>query len=62
MVATTPGAVTLDAQRAIDAFEMELRDEVDLAALKERLMAAVEATVSPTGAAVWICDAVGRGS
>lgn len=52
----------VDAQRTIDAFGAQLRDEVDLAALKGRLMTTAEATVSPAAAAVWIRHASGTGS
>jgi hypothetical protein len=51
----------VDAQRTIDAFGVELRDEVDLAALRGRLMTTVEATMRPTAAAVWIRPATGTG-
>jgi hypothetical protein len=44
----------VDAQRAIDAFGSQLRDDVDLAALHGRLVAAADATVRPNGAGLWI--------
>jgi hypothetical protein len=44
----------VDAQRAIDAFGSQLRDDVDLAALHGRLVAAADATVRPHGAGLWI--------
>ncbi len=44
----------VDAQQAIDAFGAHLRDDVDLAALHGRLVAAADATVQPNGAGLWI--------
>ena len=44
----------VDAQRAIDAFGLQLRDEVDLGAVHGRLLAAAEATVQPAGAGLWL--------
>jgi hypothetical protein len=49
----------VDAQRAIDAFGAHLRDDVDLAALHGRLIAAADATVQPNGAGLWIRGAEG---
>ena len=43
----------VDAQRAIDVFGAQLRDDVDLAAVQGRLIAAAT-VVQPHGAAVWI--------
>jgi hypothetical protein len=51
----------VDAQRTIDAFGSQLRDEVDLSLLQRRLMTTAEATVSPAAAAVWIRHASGTG-
>ena len=48
----------VDAQQTIDALGMELRDEVDLGALQQRLIAAVNKTVRPAASAVWIRTAV----
>jgi hypothetical protein len=50
----------VDAQRAIDAFGVHLRDDVDLAALHGRLVAAADATVQPNGAGLWIRANAGR--
>jgi hypothetical protein len=47
----------VDAQRAIDAFGAHLRDDVDLAALHGRLVAAADATVQPNGAGLWLRSA-----
>ena len=47
----------VDAQRAIDAFGIHLRDDVDLAALHGRLLAAANATVQPAGAGLWLRSA-----
>jgi hypothetical protein len=44
----------VDAQRTIDAFGTQLRDEIDLGSLQRHLMATIESTVSPDGAALWI--------
>jgi hypothetical protein len=44
----------VDAQRTIDTFGTQLRDEEDLAALQRRLVGTVEATIRPDGAALWI--------
>lgn len=44
----------VDAQRAIDAFGAQLRDEVDLVALRRGLIATVDGVVQPDGKAVWI--------
>jgi MFS family permease len=51
----------VDAQRTIDAFGADLRDEVDLAALRGRLMTTVKATMSPAASAVWIRPATETG-
>jgi hypothetical protein len=47
----------VDAQRAIDAFGAQLRDEVDLRALQRRLVGAVDTTVKPTRTTLWIRSA-----
>lgn len=44
----------VNAQRAIDAFGAQLRDDADLAAVRGRLVDAVATAVQPHGAAVWI--------
>ncbi len=44
----------VDAQTAIDAFGVQLRDEIDLGSLQHHLVTAIEATVSPDAAALWI--------
>ncbi len=44
----------VDAQRAIDAFGVHLRDDVDLPAVRGRLVVAAATAVQPDGAAVWI--------
>ena len=40
--------------RAIDAFGVHLRDDVDLPAVRGRLVVAAATAVQPDGAAVWI--------
>lgn len=49
----------VDAQRAIDAFGVHLRDEVDLDSLRRRLAATTGETVQPDGVAVWIRSQAG---
>jgi hypothetical protein len=44
----------VDTQRTIDEFGRHLRDEVDLAALQQRLASAVQAAVSPRAAGLWL--------
>ena len=44
----------VDAQRAIEAFGTHLRDDVDLAALRERLVLVATEAVRPTDAGLWI--------
>jgi hypothetical protein len=44
----------VDAQRTVDALGMHLRDEVELATLHGRLLAAADAAVQPAGAGLWI--------
>ena len=44
----------VDAQAAVDAFGVQLRDEIDLGSLQRHLVTTIEATVSPDGAALWI--------
>ena len=43
-----------DAERTLDAFAARLRDEVDLAALQGELLGAVNDTVQPAYASVWL--------
>ena len=43
-----------DAARTIDAFAEELRDEVDLDAVREHLLGAVGQTMSPAHASLWL--------
>jgi hypothetical protein len=44
----------VDAQGAIETFGAHLRDDLDLTALHGRLLVAVDATVRPDGAGLWI--------
>jgi peptidoglycan/LPS O-acetylase OafA/YrhL len=44
----------VDAQRAIDVFGLQLRDEVDLGAVRGQLVNAVDAAVAPAGVGVWL--------
>ena len=44
----------VDAQQAVETFGGQLRDEVDLGMLQRHLVATIEATVGPDGAALWI--------
>lgn len=44
----------VDAQRAIDAFGAHLRDDLDLATLRGRLVSAADVGVQPVGVAVWL--------
>ncbi|HEX5147481.1 MAG TPA: hypothetical protein VFW02_00270 [Candidatus Limnocylindrales bacterium] len=44
----------VDAQRVTDAFAAHVRDSVDLAVLRDRLVAAVEGTVEPAGTGLWL--------
>jgi uncharacterized membrane protein YbhN (UPF0104 family) len=44
----------VDAQRTIDTFGIQLRDEVDLAALQRQLLETVEGAVNPDRTALWI--------
>jgi hypothetical protein len=54
----------VDAQVAIDAFGVQLRDEVDLATLQLRLVFVARDSVQPSGAGLWLrgsgLDAIGR--
>jgi len=43
-----------DGARTLDAFAEELRDEVDLAAVREHLLGAVGQTMSPAHASLWL--------
>ena len=43
-----------DAARTVDAFAARLRDQVDLDALHAELLAAVDQTVQPVGASLWL--------
>jgi hypothetical protein len=43
-----------DAARTVDAFADQLRDEVDLGALRVELLSAVDRTVSPAHASLWL--------
>jgi hypothetical protein len=45
-----------DAERTLDAFADQLRDEVDLDAVRSDLLDAVRATVQPAHASVWLRD------
>jgi len=44
----------VDAERVTDAFAAQVRDDVDLRVLRERLLVAVKATTQPVGAGLWI--------
>jgi hypothetical protein len=44
----------VDAQQAIDAFGAHLRDDLDLATLRGRLVSAAEAGVQPAGVGLWL--------
>jgi hypothetical protein len=46
-----------DAARTLDAFAARLRDEVDLDAVRGDLLVAIDSTVRPTHAAVWLREA-----
>jgi hypothetical protein len=43
-----------DAERTLDAFSVRLRDEVDLDAVRSDLIDAVQRTVQPAHASVWL--------
>ena len=43
-----------DAQAAVNAFSVRLRDEVDLDSLQGNLLTIVEATLEPTTASLWL--------
>jgi hypothetical protein len=43
-----------DAARTLDAFAARLRDQVDLDALHDELLAVVDQTVQPTRASLWL--------
>jgi len=43
-----------DAERTVDDFSARLRDEVDLAAVRAALLGAVDDTMRPTGAGLWL--------
>jgi hypothetical protein len=43
-----------DASRTVDAFAEQLRDEVDLNAVRAHLLATVGQTMAPTHASVWL--------
>jgi hypothetical protein len=44
----------VDAQQAVDAFGAHLRDDLELATLRDRLVSAAEAGVQPAGAGLWL--------
>ena len=44
-------------QRAIDAFGAHVRDDVDLTALRERLVGIASEAVRPSGAGLWLRSA-----
>jgi hypothetical protein len=46
-----------DAQAAVDAFSVRLRDEVDLEILQGSLLTLVEATLEPTTTSLWLREA-----
>jgi hypothetical protein len=46
--------VRYDGQRAVDAFALRLRDEVDLLAIERGALATVDQTVRPVHAGVWL--------
>ncbi len=46
-----------DAARTVAAYRAALRDEVDIVALRSHLLAAVDTSVQPTGATLWLRDA-----
>ena len=48
-----------DAVRTLDAFAEQLRDEVDLEAVRVHLLGAVGQTMSPSHASVWLRDPAG---
>ena len=43
-----------DAERTVEAFRAQLRDEVDLDAVRSELLAVVHQTVQPAGAGLWL--------
>jgi hypothetical protein len=45
-----------DAQAAVDAFSGQLRQQIDLDVLADRLLATVRATVEPRSASVWLAS------
>ena len=44
-----------DAARTLEAFAVDLRNEVDLNTLKEHLLAVVQETMQPTHVSIWLC-------
>jgi hypothetical protein len=43
-----------DASQVLQIFSQRLRDEIDLESLRLELLGAVERTVQPTGASLWL--------